>query len=200
MDYKLIIAIIAASLTVIAYIPYFRDIFAKKTRPHLFTWLIWSITQGIAAVALLYGGGKFGSISLIIGTILVLFIFLLSFKYGTKNITKSDKVVLLLSLFAIIIWRQLNNPFIAILLISTIDGAGYIPTIRKSFKDPLGETLSFWVMMAIVDLLAIIANAKYNILTITYLSVLLFANIFVCFVCIYMKRNKKHKKPQKELL
>lgn len=56
MDYKLIIAIIAAVLTIIAYIPYFRDIFANKTKPHLFTWLIWGITQGTATVALLYGG------------------------------------------------------------------------------------------------------------------------------------------------
>ncbi|MCK5085579.1 hypothetical protein KAK05_02610, partial [Candidatus Parcubacteria bacterium] len=95
MDYKLIIAIIAASLVVIAYIPYFKDIFARKTKPHLFTWLIWGITQGTAIAALLHGGGKFGSISLIVGAILVFVVFLLSFKYGTKDITTSDKFVLI---------------------------------------------------------------------------------------------------------
>ncbi len=94
MDIKLIIAFIALSLDIVAYVPYFRDIFARKTKPHLFTWLIWMITQGTATVALIVGGGKFGSISLIVGTILVFFVFLLSFKYGTRDVSRSDKFVL----------------------------------------------------------------------------------------------------------
>ncbi len=188
MDYKLVIAIIAAALTIIAYIPYFRDIFANKTKPHLFTWLIWGITQGTATVALLYGGGKFGSISLIIGTILVLIIFLLSFKYGTRDITASDKIVLVLVLFAVVIWWQLDNPLVAVFMVSAIDSAGYIPTIRKSYKDPWSETLSFWVLMAVVSGLSIISNAEYNFLTVTYLSVLFVANIIVSLVCIFRRK------------
>jgi len=192
MDYKFIIAIIASAITIIAYIPYFRDVFLKKTKPHLFTWLIWGITQGTAAALLLYGGGKFGSISLIIGTILVFAIFLLSFKYGTKDITKSDKIVLALTLIAIVIWWQLDNPLVAVIMISLIDGAGYIPTIRKSFKNPWTETLSFWILMAVVDLLAMIASTEYNLLTITYLSVLFVANLTVYFVCIIRRRKIKY--------
>ena len=102
MDFKFITASIASLLMIMAYIPYFKDIFAHKTKPHMFTWLIWGITQGTATVALLYGGGKFGSFSLIMGTILVTIIFLLSFKYGTKDITNSDKFVLIL---ALIVWQ-----------------------------------------------------------------------------------------------
>lgn len=188
MDYKLIIAIIAAALTIIAYIPYFRDIFAHKTKPHLFTWLIWGITQGTATAALLYGGGKFGSISLIIGTVLVLVIFLLSFKHGTRDITASDKIVLVLVLFVVVIWWQLDNPLISVFMVSAIDSAGYIPTIRKSFKDPWSETLSFWVIMAVVSGLSIISNAEYNFLTITYLSVLFVANIIVSLICIARRK------------
>lgn len=188
MNYKFIIAIIASILTIIAYIPYLKDIFARKTHPHLFTWFIWMLTQGTAAVALLHGGGKFGSFSLITGTMLVMFIFLLSFEYGTKDVSKNDKIILALALFAIMIWRQLDSPLLAILMVSIIDGAGYIPTIRKSFNDPWGETLSFWAMMAVVDCLAIIANAKYNLLTLTYLSVIFLLNIFVYSVCVYRRR------------
>ena len=85
MDWKLILAIFTVILVVIGYIPYFKDIFANKTKPHLYTWLIWLITQGTATVALIYGGGKFGSLGLIVGTVLVLVICGLSFRYGTKN-------------------------------------------------------------------------------------------------------------------
>jgi membrane-associated HD superfamily phosphohydrolase len=190
MDIKFVIALIASALLIIGYIPYFRDTFAKKTKPHLFTWLIWGITQGTATVALLYGGGRFGSVALIIGTLLVLFIFLLSFKYGTKDISKSDRLVLALALIAIIIWWQLKQPLITVFMVSAIDGLGYIPTIRKSFKDPWSETLSFWLIMAIVDCLAIASNGEYNLLTVFYLSVLGVANIIVSSVCIVRRRQK----------
>lgn len=188
IDLKFIIAIFASVLYVFGCIPYFRDIFKKKTKPHLYTWLIWAITQGTAAVALLYGGGKFGSISLIVGTVVVSAIFLLSFKYGTKDITLSDKIILALALLAIIIWWQLDNPLIAVLMISAIDGIGYIPTIRKSFNDPWSETLSSWVVILIVDLLALFANAEYNFLTVSYLAMLFVANMAVVLVCFFRRR------------
>ena len=193
IDFKLVIAIIATLLTIGAYFPYLRDVFQKKTKPHLYTWLIWAITQGTATVALLHGGGKFGAISLIVGTVLVVVVLLLSFKYGTKNITKSDTFVLIAALLAIVVWWQLNNPFIAVLMISAIDGLGYIPTLRKSFAQPWSETLSFWGVMAIVMALTIIANAEYNALTVTYLATLAIANTAVFTLCFF--RRKVIQKP-----
>lgn len=188
MDLKLIIAIIASVLTIVGFIPYLKDIFAKKTKPHLYTWLIWGITQITATVALLYGGGKFGSISLIVGTILVLFTLLLSFKHGTKNITRSDKIILALAFFAIIFWWQLESPLLALLMVSAIDGIGYIPTIRKSFVDPWSETISFWATMALVDLLAIISNDQYNLLTTTYITTIFVANFTIILVCFFRRQ------------
>jgi hypothetical protein len=71
-DLKLISAIISVASVVVGFYTYFRDIFKRKTTPHLYTWLIWGITQGTATVASWHGGGKFGAISLAIGTILVI--------------------------------------------------------------------------------------------------------------------------------
>ncbi len=189
MDFKFFISILASLLVVFGYVPYFRDIFAKKTKPHLFTWLIWLITQATATIGLLYGGGKFGSLSLIVGTITVAIVFLLSFKYGTKDITKSDKIVLVLALLAFAIWWQLKNPLLAVLMISAIDGIGYFPTIRKTLKDPWSETIPFWALMAVTNLLAIVSNAQYNFLTVSYLATLFVANVTVFFVCIFRRRS-----------
>ena len=83
-DLKFIFAILSTIILVIGFIPYFRDVFLKKSKPHLFTWLIWLMTQGTATAASLYGGGKWGAAGFIIGTVLVAGMFLLSFKYGTK--------------------------------------------------------------------------------------------------------------------
>ena len=194
MNFKFVIAIFATLFTILGYIPYFKDIFARKTTPHLYTWLIWTITQGTAAAALLYGGGKFGSFSLILGSILAFSIFLISLKYGTEDVTLKDKIILIFALLAIVVWWQLDNPLVAVLMVSIIDGVGYIPTIRKSFKDPRSETISFWVIMAIVALLALISSAEYNFLTVTYLAVLFAGDMAVISVCLFRRRVVKIKK------
>ncbi len=188
-DIKLILAVIGVVLLVIGYIPYFRDVFQGKTKPHLYTWLIWFITQGTAAVASFYGGGKFGTISLIVGTILVFFITLLSFKYGTKNITKGDSIILILALLAIVFWWQLKNPVLAVIMISLIDGLGYIPTIRKTFIDPKSETVSFWILMVFVIILILLSNGEYNILTVLYPTILFVGNAGVLFAVFLGKKR-----------
>ena len=189
MDIKILCALLATSLTVISYFPYIRDIFKRQTRPHVYTWLIWLITQGTATAALLYGGGGWGSASLIIGTALVFLLFLLSLKFGTKNITKSDMIVLTLALLAIIVWWLLDKPLLAVLMASAIDGLGYIPTYRKSWHDPRSETVLFWVGMVAAGLLSIVSLSEYNLLTTTYLVTLVVANI-ILVVLLVLRRKK----------
>jgi len=106
----------------------------------------------------------------------------------TKNITKSDKIILALALLAIIVWWQLESPLLALFMVSAIDGVGYIPTIRKSFVDPWSETISFWAMMALVDLLAIASNDQYNLLTTTYITTIFVANIVIVSVCFFRRQ------------
>lgn len=181
-DWKLILGIITIVLVIIGYIPYFKDIFANKTKPHLYTWIIWFLTQGTATIALIYGGGKFGSLGLIVGTVLVFIICGLSFRYGTKNITKGDTATLILALVAILVWWQLDNPLLSVFMVSAIDGLGYIPTFRKTWEDPSTETTSFWVIMAVVNVLTLLSNAEHNFLTMTYSIVLGVANTAMVFI------------------
>jgi hypothetical protein len=189
MDIKIVFGILATLVTIGGYIPYFRDIFAKKTKPHLYTWLVWGLTQGTATVALISGGGQWGAISLMVGTILVAVIFLLCFKYGTKNITKADTFTLIAALLAIIVWWQLDSPILAVLMVSLIDALGYIPTFRKTYIDPSSETITFWICMVATDILALLANSEHNLLTMSYLVTLGFCNSAVVLI-ILMRKNK----------
>lgn len=189
IDFKIVLAVFTTLLMLVGFYQYFRDVFQEKTKPHLYTWLIWAITQGTATVALIYGGGDWGATSLIVGTILVVIIFFLSFKYGTTDITKGDTLVLILALSAVYIWWQLHNPLLAVFMVSAIDGLGYIPTFRKTFKEPYSETLTYWAIMAACSFLAIVSNAEYNLLTVTYLAVIGTANATVWIIC-YIRRKQ----------
>jgi len=188
MDIKIFFAILASVIGIIAFIPYLRDIFTYKTKPHAYTWLIWIITQGTAVVAMFYGGAIWGMLSLAIGLIFILFIFLSSLKFGTKDITRSDTIVLIFALLSIVVWWQLKQPLLSVIMISVIDMCGFFPTFRKTYKDPWSETLSSWGLFIISNFLAILAMNEYNFFTLFYILIINTANI-VLFVIAIIRRK-----------
>ena len=188
MDVKIIFSVISVSVGLWAFYPYLKGVLKKETQPHEFTWLIWAITQGTATAGLWVGGGGIGAIYLTISTLLVTLIFLLSLKGGKKHITKSDIVVLIAALIGIGIWAVLDNPVLAVLLMSCIDVAGYIPTFRKSYSYPWTETALFWGLSGAANLFSIMALESYNLLTLSYLVTLLVGNTSL-FVFLLIRRR-----------
>ena len=188
MDIKIIFTIVATAIGIAAFFPYLRDIFLLKTKPHAYTWLIWSITQGTAVFGIWYGGGSWGALNLTVGTIFVIIIFLFSLKYGTKNITKSDTAILIAAFCAILVWWLLDQPFISVIMVSVIDVIGYIPSFRKSYHEPWSETLASWITFSASNIFAMLALNEYNFLTTTYLVAITFANISL-FVFCFLRRS-----------
>lgn len=188
MDTKIILSIIATVIGVAAFLPYLRDTFSLKTKPHVYTWLIWAITQGTAVFGIWYGGGGWGALNLTVGTLFVVAVSLFSLKYGTKNITKSDTAILLAALSAIIVWWQLGEPLISVMMVSAIDVIGYIPSFRKSYQEPWSETLISWILFSVSNIFAILALKEYNLLTVTYLAAITTANIALFFVCFFRRQ------------
>lgn len=188
MDIKIIFSIIATIIGTIAFFPYLKDIFSLKTKPHIYTWLIWIITQGTAVAGILYGGGEWGSLSLLIGLFFVASIFLFSFKYGTKDITKGDTLILIFAFIAIFVWWQLDEPIISILMITVIDIFGFLPSFRKTYFDPWSETLSSWFLFAAANIFSLLALSEYNLLTTTYLIAITIANLILFFIAFIRRK------------
>jgi hypothetical protein len=188
MDIKIILTIIATVIGVVAFLPYLKDIFSLKTKPHAYTWLIWVTTQGTAVFGIWHGGGGWGALNLTVGIIFVIAVFFFSLKYGTKNITKSDTVILTVALFAIVVWWQLDKPLISVIMVSAIDVIGFIPSFRKSYQDPWSETLISWVLFSISNIFAILALKEYNLLTVTYLVAISSANVALFLLCFFRRR------------
>lgn len=44
MILKELLSLLAIALTFVAFVPYIRSILNRKTRPHVFSWCIWSTT------------------------------------------------------------------------------------------------------------------------------------------------------------
>ena len=183
-DSKTIIGVIAIVLTFIGYAPYIRDIFLGKTKPHVFSWLIWTIvTTIIYALQISAGAGPGSWVTLAVALTLFL-VFLLGLKNGSKDIRKIDVVFLLAAVLALVLWRVVEQPVISIILLSSIDMLGFAPTIRKSWNDPYSETLSFYVITAFRHGLSIFALAEYNIVTYLFPIAWVIANVLFAIMLI----------------
>lgn len=186
---KILIGLIAGIVGALCFIPYFRDIFLHKTKPHIYTWLIWSLLQGTSVFIMLYGGAGIGVLPFVIGTILCGSIFILSFKYGTKNITLIDTICLIGALVALIFYIFLHDPVSSIILVALIDFIGFIPTFRKSYVEPKTETASTYLVSAISSVLAIGALLNYSLITMLYPITLILTDMTCWFIIVLRRRN-----------
>lgn len=162
---KTTIGIIAIALVFVGYAPYIVDVFKGTTKPHIFSWFIWGLAAAIIYALQVSAGAGFGSLVTGAVAVISLCICILGFKYGTRDIKRSDIVFLALALCAIPLWLVVKQPILSIVLLSTIDMLGFAPTVRKTWNDPHSETLLFYIITTFRHGLSIIALEHYNIVT-----------------------------------
>lgn len=189
MDFKLAVALVSIVITLIGYFYYFRDIFAGKTKPHAFSWLVWASLTAIAFAGQLSDGGGTGAWVTGVTAAISFVIFALAITKGEKNVTKSDRFNLLGALFALVLWFVTSDPLLSIILITVVDFLGFMPTIRKSYHKPREETLIHYVLAGLKFALAIVALEHYSVVTWLYPASLVAANLF--FVLLLVTRRRK---------
>jgi hypothetical protein len=189
MNLKLFFGILSTILALACFFPYIRDILRKKTFPHIYSWLVWSILQSVGAAAMIRGGASFGALSLAAGSLFCISIFLFSFKYGTKNITKFDTLCLIGAIITMFVWLWQRNPLLSVILVTIIDITAFLPTYRKGYADPRSETVSTYFLSAISNIFALLAVAHYSISTTLYLSGLLVTNSLLVLVLISRRKT-----------
>ncbi len=194
MDLKIILGAIAAILAVVSSYIYIRDIFRGNTKPHTYTWLIWSIVTTIVFFGQVVSGGGPGSWATGVAAIVTILTLIISLKgnYGTKDITNFDKVCLVLAILSILPWLLTKNVLWSVLLATFIDLIAFFPTMRKTWHAPKSESLESMYVDAVKHGLSTFSMGTYSIITIIYpLSVLL--TKFVIIGEILFLRKFKHK-------
>lgn len=188
---KEIIGIIAVVLTFLAYIPYYRDILKGKTRPHIYSWSLWAfLTIILVALQIKGGAGPATWVTAVVAMMCFGVIFL-SYKNGKRDITRLDKVVAVLSLIAIGFWLIANQPEISITLVIIADLLAFVPTVRKSYKDPYSETLSFYVTNVIRFCLALVAVENYTYLSSSWIIAWVLGNALLSIMLFIRRKQLK---------
>lgn len=159
---------LSLAVSVAGYIPYFRAILSGRSKPHLFTWIIWTWSAGFLFVAQTYRGAGPGAWVTGFTAVACLSIALLSLKYGEKHITHSDEIVFGLSLAAMPLWVITDRPLWSVILLVCISGFGFYPTFRKSFDQPYEELALFYILNALKFFFGFLALEKYVTATALY--------------------------------
>ena len=182
---KEIIGAIAVVLTFVGYIPYIRDTIKGKTKPHIYTWFVWGFVTAIAFGLQIQSHAGAGAFVTLAAAIVCLGIFFLGLKQpkAERDITLADTVFLVASFVALGLWLVADQPVISVILLSSIDMLGFIPTIRKSWSKPHQETLSSYATNTFRFSLAIVALSHYTIVTSLYPITWIVANgLFTIFL------------------
>jgi hypothetical protein len=189
IDYKIILGIVATIVGFIGYVPYFRDIFKGKTKPHVFSWLVWAILTGVAFVAQLVDNAGPGAWVTGTTAIICLIVAILALTKGEKQITRLDWFCFTASLTGIVLWIATDNPLLAVIVVTITDAIAFIPTFRKTYHKPYEETVVEYALGSLKFLLGIFALESLSITTWLYPASLVFMNGL--FVVMAMVRRKQ---------
>ena len=190
---KNIFGYIAIFIAIISYIPYLKKIYSGKFKPHVFSWIIWTLLTAIAFFAQLSDGGGIGSWATGISAIFSLLIVIASFKFN-KNIgfiTKTDWFSFFAGLLSIPLWIITDDPLWSVILVTVIDLLGFYPSFRKGYKKPQEDSTILFGLSGIKFALAIIALEHFSIVTVLYPLALVIAD-FLFVLMLIVRRKQLH--------
>ena len=189
MEYKIILGYATIVIQILSYVIYFRGILKGETKPHAFTWLVWSFINVIAFAAVVVAGGGIGATVLAINALACLAISVIGFKQKRVDYDLYDWWALIGGLIGTFLWWLTKDPLYAVILVSLSDAVGSIPTLRKAYYFPFEENaLSFGICLISYPL-AILALENLNLTTYLYPVVIILVDI-VLLVLILVRRRK----------
>lgn len=189
MTIKLFFGILSIIPAAFAYYFYFRDMFAGKTKPHAFSWLVWGILSGNGFFAQVSAHAGIGAWTTGLTSVVSLTIFGFAIYKGNTQPTKFDKIMLLLALMSLALLFVVNNKNIALLLTLIALTTGFAMTIRKTYIKPSEENGRAFLLNALKFLPAILALSSFSFLTVAYPLVAGLGNAAVALV-VYVRAKR----------
>lgn len=183
---------IAIALIFVGYFPYIRSILKKQTKPHIYSWFVWTLDAFIIFGLQVTHGAGLGAYVTLAAALLGFTVFILTiFNKGKRDITVSDTVFFVIALIALVLWFFAKQPVISAILITAVDVIGFLPTVRKSWVKPFSENLPFYLINTVRFGFAFAAIKEYSIVTAFYPGLWFISGIPFCLMLILRRRRAK---------
>lgn len=180
---------LAGILSFVAFILYYISIYRGRTRPNRATWFVLTVVGVLIAISYYATGARNTLWIPIAYTIGPLIVFLLSLKYGEGGWTPFDRFCLFGCLISIILWKIAHSPEITLFLNILIDFFGILPTIKKSYFDPLSEDTLAWSVTVLASVLNIFAVETWTFSIGVYPVYMLFFNGMILALLLFSPKK-----------
>jgi chromate transport protein ChrA len=191
MEYGTIFGIIPVLLAVPSYWLYVRSIFAGKTVPHMYSWLIWALLAGIGFAGQVSANAGPGAWNTGVTTLACAIVFLFSVKYGERKLSHIDKVLLIVAAVAITL-RLITGDYVLSILLTTAGALiGFSLTIKKSYTRPDQENTTTFLLNAARNLISLFALSSISFVTFFYPFCMMIANASVVGTILISKKQKR---------
>ncbi|WP_175781928.1 hypothetical protein [Burkholderia anthina] len=187
-DAASVLGVIGSAVSLLAAIPYALAIYQRTVRPHLFTWLVWSVVTAIAAAGQFVAGAGPSAWCTAAIAVTCFLTFVASIFRGERGWTRIDWLFLCAALSAIPLWMLTDDPTISICLVTLIELAGLGPTVRKTLRDPWSESLAYFALCVLKYALALLALSRWNVAVAFYPSVNILASLGICALMIVRRQ------------
>lgn len=186
---KQLLSAAAIVLTFAIFFPYIRSIQCGKTKPHVFSWVIWGLGTLIVFFAQLAGGAGFGAWAIGISGAITSYIALLAYrKRADTLITRADWMFFLAALSALPFWFITSDPLWAVVILTAVDIIGFGPTLRRAYTHPQEESVSFFTLAAVRNLLVVFALEHLSMTTVLFPAAVGFACLLLVLLLLYRRR------------
>lgn len=196
MPIKAMLTFAAIALTLYAFIPYIRGILKGDVRPHVFSWVIWGITTFVVFFAQLAAGGGLGAWAIGVSGSITLFIAGLAFvRRGDIAITRSDWLFFSAALSSLPLWFFTADPLWAVVVLTTVDLLGFGPTVRKAWDQPHSESISFFGLFLLRNLLVIGGLESWSLATVLFPAAVAAACASLMLLIVFRRRTADRAMP-----
>lgn len=163
---KLLFSGAAIVLTFAAFFPYIVSIRSGRTRPHVFSWLIWGVTTLLVFLAQRAGGAGVGAWPTGVSALITFSIAWLAFVHGAdREITSSDWLFLAGAASALPFWFLTADPLGAVVVLTLVDLLGFGPTLRRAYSHPYQERIGFFALFVLRNLLVLLSLERLTLTT-----------------------------------
>lgn len=154
---------IASVITVFAYIPYISSILRGETRPHLITWVVWSVLGAVLTASYYAAGATVAAIIVpalnVLGPVIIS---CLAIKYGEIGYQLFDVICFITALCGLIGWSVTGNPLFALYICLIVDFSGALPTIKKVAEDQSSENRPAWLLFLAANSINLCTIPEYR--------------------------------------
>jgi hypothetical protein len=168
MSAKEFLGLLSIVFGTLAYGAYFISIFRGRTRPHMFSWIVWGTVSGVVYFAQLSKEAGPGAWATGASALVCYLVGVLAYFRGEKNITRSDWIFFIGAFAAIPLWYATKEPLWSVILVVVIDTMGFCPTMRKSYHRPHEELALLYGLDNVKFILSLLALKNFSVTATLY--------------------------------